>query len=86
MAEANRRWPVGTSKMPANTARLALASTMRKSPSKASPPPFASRSSIRLARNGPRKPLAVRLTSTSTLNRAKLIAMRPVRTPAIRAA
>lgn len=65
---------------------LALARTTRKSSASAAPPPLASRISIRLARNGPRKLFDVRLTSTSMLNNAKLMAMRPVRTPAMRAA
>ena len=59
---------------------------MRKSPSSASPPPWAIRVSIRLARKGPRKLFEVRETSTRMLNSAKLIAIRRVRTPAMRAA
>ncbi|CAN5472887.1 hypothetical protein BH10PSE14_BH10PSE14_27630 [soil metagenome] len=72
--------------MPKNTARLALVSTILKSCVRDAPPPFAMRVSMRFARNGPRKLLDVRLTNTSMLNSAKLIAIRPVRTPAMRAA
>ena len=86
IATANSRCAVGTSTMPTSTARLAESSTSRKSHARSSPPPNCRRFSTLLARNGPRKPFAVRETSTSTLNSAKLIAMRRVRTPAMRAA
>ena len=80
------RCPVGTVSIPSSTARLADASIRWKSRVRLSPPPRAIATSTRFASSGPRNPLASREPRISTLNSAKLIAIRRVRTPAIRAA
>ena len=80
------RWPVGTSNMPTSVATLAAASTICMSKKSCPPLPSWMRVSMRLARKGPRKLFEVREKSTRMLNSANDIAMRRVRTPAIRAA
>ena len=80
------RWPVGTSRMPISVATLAAASTNCMSRNSEAPLPSWMRVSIRFARNGPRKLFEVREKSTRMLNSANDIAIRRVRTPAMRAA
>ena len=72
--------------MPISVATLAAARTNCMSTNSDAPEPSWMRVSIRLARNGPRKLFDVREKSTRMLNSAKDIAIRRVRTPAIRAA
>src|SRR5262245_8805636 len=83
-ARVKRRWKVGLSRAPITVAAEAATISHRKSPT-AAPPALSDRlRSIRFARIGAWKELAVRDTSRRTLKSESETAIRRVRTPAMR--